>query len=486
LPGQIITDFLTNGGSDNGIIKIDWHPNNKNSFNFDWYSGGGNSTSGFFTEQYWSADFHTWANMGRAVWVFTPNATWLNEFRFGYDYGNTPDYSHECDIPGSGPNYASLGFVDGARQCSYESSGPGRDIWGGFPLLSVSGFNENSAGGSTVPYQTGGSATYEDGFEHYYTMLDNVSWTHGKHTIKFGTEIRLFYLNAAAMTDNQGTLNFTNTTVNAFAGATPLENYVAGLSSSGVILDGDPNRKTFVPSMAFYIQDSWRVTPRITVNYGLRYEYTWPWSNPGLNPSAPGTPPQPAHLWGTFNPSLGTATDLVQESPGHDAYSIYKWNFGPRLGVAWDIFGNGKTVLHLGGSIMQDSAPQGLQVIYSGGAELNAIPTGFIYYDAANPAGFNYLGQAATTPPSNTIQTTTISSDLRRGRDQRKCAVEFWSDYERNRFQQPRDRKRRSQDSVRSEDRLLDQEANNGNNEKGAGFNTGFFSCLRIFGRLGL
>ncbi len=90
----------------------------------------------------YSADFHTWANFGRAVWVWTPNANWLNEFRFGYDYGNFPDYSNECDH-GTGPNYAALEkpCVDGDRQCSYESGGPGRDIWGAFPIVTVTGFD---------------------------------------------------------------------------------------------------------------------------------------------------------------------------------------------------------------------------------------------------------------------------------------------------------------------------------------------------------
>jgi hypothetical protein len=388
--GQIVTDFFTHGGSDNGIIKIDYHPNDKNSFNWEWYSGGGNTTSAAFTEQYWSADFHTWANMGRAVWVWTPNATWLNEFRFGYDYGNYPDYSNECDH-GTGPNYAALGFVDGARQCSYESGGPGHDIWGGFPLLDVLGVNPALA-------QTGGSITMQDNFEHYFTVLDNVSWTHGKHTFKFGGDVRLLYMNAAAMSDNQGTINFST-----------LSTYLQGVSSGGVILDGDPNRNEYVPSMALYIQDSWRVTPRITLNYGLRYEMTWPWTNPGVNPSAPGTPAQPAHLWGNFNGTLNSATDLVQETPGHDVYKEYPWNFGPRIGVAWDVFGDGKTVFHTGGSIMQNSAPRGIQVVYSGGAELNAVPTGFEFYDQANPGGFNYLGQVGAPPPANTIQSTTAS-----------------------------------------------------------------------------
>ena len=395
-PGQIVTDFITNGGSDNGLIKIDVHPDNRNSLYFDWYSGGGDTTSaGRFSQQYYSADFHTWANMGRAVWIFTPNATWLNEFRLGYDYGNFPDYPHECDVPGSGPTYQALGFISGARVCSYESGGPGHDIWPAFPLLTVTGFAT-----------TGGSDTYQDNFEHYYSILDNVSWTHGTHNIKFGTEIRIAYATATALQFKGGTLNFGNSFANAYAGAPPLESYLAGVVGNGVLLNGDPNRNEFVPTMEFYIQDSWRATRRLTINYGLRYEYTWPWTNPSQNPSAPGTPPQPAHLWANFNPSLGTATDLIQETPGHPVYAIYPWNFGPRVGVAWDVFGDGKTVLHVGAAVMHDSAPQGLQVLRS--AELGSIPTGFTFFDAANTNGINYLGQAAAPPP-NTIQTTLAS-----------------------------------------------------------------------------
>ena len=234
-PGQIVTVLNTSGGSDNGIIKVDVHLNDKNSLNFDWYSGGGNSISAAFSQQYWSGDLHTWANMGRAVWIWTPSSSWLNEFRFGYEYGNYPDFSFECDHPGAGPNYAALGLNVGAKPCGPESSGPNHDIFGGFPSVSITG-------GFAM---LGGATTRQDSFQHYFAIMDNVSWTHGKHTIKFGEEGRLAYFNSTALTNENGQLSFGSTA--AFAGATPLQDFLTGVASSGQILVGDPNRNTQAP-----------------------------------------------------------------------------------------------------------------------------------------------------------------------------------------------------------------------------------------------
>jgi hypothetical protein len=376
LPAQdSLEDLTTSGGSDNGIIKVDVHLNDKNSLNFDWYSGGGNGLVGSQIEPYWSSQLHTWANMGRAVWIWTPSSTWLNEFRFGYDYGNYPTYVLECDKPGIGPNYPSLGFVSGAKPCGPESSGPGFDVYGGFPNATISGFTG-----------FGPQGIRQDSFQHYFAIMDNVSWTHGKHTIKFGPETHFMYFNSAALQGVNGTLTFGGGgSQSPFAGATALEDFLSGVTNTGTIQAGDPNRNTQIASFEFYVQDSWRISPRVTINAGLRYSYLGPYSDPKPNPAG-----QPAYLLGNFNPALGTATDLYQDSKSHpDVYSTNPYNFGPRLGVAWDVFGNGKTVVHVGASLMYFDSPVGIQMFMPGAAVLNGVPTGFTFF---NPNGSSFAG----------------------------------------------------------------------------------------------
>ncbi len=402
--GQVVTDFFTFGGSDNGIIKVDVHANDRNQFNFVWYSGGGNGETAGANgasgagEQYFDTDLHTWANLGRAVWIWTPSSTWLNEFRFGYDYGNYPQYALDCDKPGIAPNFygappAGLGLVTGAVPCSPSASGAGHDVYGGYFAQTMSPFNN-----------LGGASIRQDGFEHYYQILDNVTWTHGKHVISFGPEMRFNYIGIAAIGGDNGAVTF-GTTVAAFPGATALEDFLTGTPSSGSILTGNPTRNTYYGAFDLYVQDAFRVTPRLTLNYGIRWEDSTPWSNPGKNP---GANPAPTYSLGGFDPTLGSATDLYQETKSKQVYTQYPWNFGPRFGAAWDVFGNGKTVVHVSTSVMFYSSISGTSTLFSGGSLINAVPTGFTFYDAATPAGFAGPGNITTatlalqggTPPS--------------------------------------------------------------------------------------
>ncbi len=387
--GNIVTDFTTSGGSDNGIIKIDVHANDKNQLNFVWYSGGGNDISATTAEQYFASDLHTWANLGRAVWIWTPNSSWLNEFRFGYDYGNYPVFVLECDHPSIAPNFygappGGMGLDTGAVPCSPSASGAGHDIYGGY-------FAQTLTGGFAT---LGGASIRQDGFEHYYQILDNVSWTHGKHVFSFGPQVRLVYMGITADVADNGNITFGSPTasLNAFTNATALEDFLTGTPASGTILTGNPNRNTFYAAIDLYAQDAYRITPRVTLNYGIRWETSTPWSNPGSNPGG-----VPSYSLGGFDPTLGTTTDLYQETKTKPVYKQNALNFGPRFGVAWDVFGNGKTVVHAGASIMYYSSLSGTSVLYSGGAITNGVPTGFTFYDAAQKAGFAGPGNITTT-----------------------------------------------------------------------------------------
>ncbi len=330
--------FPTVGGTDNGVVRVDYSLNQHHNFSAEFFDGEGTATAPVsnVTQPYWETPLQVRTSVARAWWSWIPNSAWVNELRFGWDDSrSTNSPSFDCTPASGAPNYASLGFIDGGTTC-------------GFPTITITGFS-NGLGGATGTDET----------SNMFRWLDNVSYTHGNHIFKFGGEFVYSLLDISLQTDQgKGTITF-NTSVNAFAGATALQNFMAGVASGATLLTGTVPRQYHYPEYAAFVQDDWRIFPRLTLNLGLRYEYTAP-----LRESN--------NLVG--NISLSSPTGIIQSTNGSALYKLDPWAFAPRFGVAWDVTGKARTVVRAGFNIIYQNPS--INPFITPGASLNTIPTG--------------------------------------------------------------------------------------------------------------
>jgi hypothetical protein len=211
----------------------------------------------------------------------------------------------------------------------------------------------------------------------FYDGQDSVSYLKGKHSLKFGAEIA--HIEADAFNhDTRGRIDFQGKRLFCPPGVKPgkcasttLEDFFAGAPSRGFQLLGEAHRTLTWMSYAGFVQDDWRVTPKLIVNLGLRYSYTAPMKETN-------------NLLGNFDPAATTTGGLVQQGQQSVGSSVWKpdyKDFSPRLGFAWDVTGKGTTVVRAGASIIYSSFVAASFVGAAGpnnfpGGNLSAVPTG--------------------------------------------------------------------------------------------------------------
>src|SRR3984957_2758533 len=193
----------------------------------------------------------------------------------------------------------------------------------GFPRINpgTDAFNQ-MGGNSGWPLETTPSATY--------SWSDTVSYTAGKHTPRFGGEYRYGNVNYFRATEGRGRVDFSD-----------LTDFVAGDPHRWEMLYGDPKREVSMKSFGLFLQDGFRATQRMTLNFGLRWDVTY-----HIKDSR--------NLLANYVPTLsnGQPGGVVQVGDGISSpYPTRYNNFSPRLGFAYDVFGTGKTVVRGGGGI---------------------------------------------------------------------------------------------------------------------------------------
>ena len=140
-----------------------------------------------------------------------------------------------------------------------------------------------------------------------------------------------------------------------------IEDFFAGVPSNGTLLIGDPTRHIHNWGYAGFIQDDFRVTANVTINFGLRYEV-----NSVIK--------EDHNLLGNFDPAKG----LIQAKVGgvSGPYNPDRKNFAPRFGFAWDVSGNGRTVVRAGGGITYATLNWESFLALNNSLGLATVPTG--------------------------------------------------------------------------------------------------------------
>jgi hypothetical protein len=332
-----------------GVGKLDYHINDKHSLSGMYFRSPG---SGTLVDDPSNEVAPQWRTVQNAVSqvisvgeTYTPNSRWVNSFRFGYSH-----YNQVYTVPDANQNPANYS-LNGSTYHFY--TGQTNPAYFGFPRTRIRQFST---------YELGLAWPKTVGPDSVWQFSDSVSYLHGKHAFKFGGEVLI----------NQSTNNVANNTKGSFRFST-LTTFFTGNLRDAIIATGDYLRHMQTEGYAAFAQDDWRVTPRLTLNLGIRYELTT-------------VVKEKNNLLGGFDPAVGL------QQVGKQIPSLFNGdhnNFSPRVGFAWDIAGNGKTVIRGGGGLLYEQLTFDVLMAYSNLWGVKTIPTGANLYAGGvllNPA----------------------------------------------------------------------------------------------------
>lgn len=346
------------GPLNNGLAKIDYVPGPHHHFSGVFFDSQAHQVQNYLGGELlpqWEGVQDLKLRMYEGDWTWTPNSSWVTDTRFGYVYVYNSNEPADAGVLPSNPWPSGYGMNTGVTN----------PIFGGMPEIKFSGFTGFLGEGNRDSIR---------GPQGNVDFTESVSHLTGKHAFKFGFEYLDNIWDAGQFAQSQGEVSFKSK-----GSTTTLENFLEGIPGSGTILaGGSPSTNVqdhlqFVHShwYAAYAQDDWRVTTRITLNLGVRYELDLP-------------PTERNNYLGNFDPNVNPATTPAIQLFGSGApvKSLYNVDFrdiSPRAGVAWDVQGNGKTVVRAGASIITVPAILGS------------------YFNIA-PFGASFIGGTITNP----------------------------------------------------------------------------------------
>jgi hypothetical protein len=300
---------------DSAIVKIDHNFNAANLLTGRYYIGDSDQSFPLALQSggalpAFNTTTPTRVQLISLSYVKVVNSHQVNEARLGWNRFAEGFFPADRNF-----NPASIGLNTGAAPFDY-----------GLPKINVGGYTVIGAAQS-VPRSR---------VDSNWHFIDNYSWKSGAHDIKFGYEFRRTTIQLIQDVNFRGKMSFPDLTT-----------FLEGTASSGKIASGYSRRHSFENSQGLYIQDSWRASPKLTFNAGLRWDYF-------------GVVGEKDHLFNRFDPTAAGGA-LIPVGTGGGPSKLYNSdynNFAPRLSVAYDISGKGKTVLRAGWGLFYDAFSQ--------------------------------------------------------------------------------------------------------------------------------
>jgi hypothetical protein len=213
-----------------------------------------------------------------------------------------------------------------------------------------------------------GSSAFAGWGRNNYSLNDDLHWVKGAHSFAFGGHVELSKFDVTNVFTSYGSFSFATAGSSfAIANVNAMANYQVGFMTS--FSQGNfelVNDRNHFPGI--YAQDSWKVNHRLTLNYGVRWEDFAPWAN-AVSKQTAFSPAKYAANTGTSQYSLAAITGtnpglpagmVIGGDPGLPVNGVNNQysEFMPRVGFAYDVFGDGKTALRGGyGIFYQDRMP---------------------------------------------------------------------------------------------------------------------------------
>lgn len=344
-PAAINFDFVNKNHGDNLVAKTDYvlSKNNVLSARFIYANTNQTEEDTIPLRPEWLSTTSPITQVFGVSLASTPSSAWSNEVRFSYNSFNESIAPVDHNL-----NPTTYGLNTGVTDPRLF----------GFPRITPGSEFNYMGGNSSWPLNTTPSKTY--------SFSDTASYTRGRQTVRFGGSFRFGDVDYYRAGYGRGRVDFRE-----------LYQFLSGDVRRWRFLYGDPTRQVSQKSSGFFVQDDVKATPNITLNLGLRYDLT--------------TPIKDSHnLLANYDPN--SVSGLVQVGQGIGSpYPMTHNNISPRVGMAWDIYGTGKTVLRSGFGMIFEQ-PSIRTFMFNGGG-LNLNPSGIPYVD----------GNGVTQEPTGTI-----------------------------------------------------------------------------------